>query len=222
MEISISESLDFEGTKRSLGTARSLLPGQGLQNCPGFLITFSWTCPRCFDTRAVVRREFHCRPALMELSWNTHRTRIACLASAVLLSWCGAAVAVAGVSPAQPWARGLFLQACHQIPERCYSWHGHPIGLCVRCLWIYLGLALGHPLFSFWRLSEKAVLRSLYVVAGLMFADVAFETMGIYHNIFVTRAITGAGFGLVCSWFTLEGLFELSSNRENKKPAHAS
>jgi uncharacterized membrane protein len=138
---------------------------------------------------------------------HSRTERIAWVVSGLFLVLLGLAVlaAVPGFEP----LRGLFSSACHQEPDRCYSLFGHPIGLCVRCFWIYLGLAAGHPMFAKLNVTEKNALRMVAVAAALMALDVGLETIGLYHNWKALRAATGGLFGFVVSWFTLRGLSEL-------------
>jgi uncharacterized membrane protein len=128
--------------------------------------------------------------------------------SGFLILW--TALSLAAALPGREWLRPLFAAGCHQIPERCYSIGGHPAGLCVRCVWIYLGMALGHPLFTIVRMKEGRALRMVILAALLIVADVALETAGVYNNWKVLRSLTGAFFGTTCSWFTLRGLSELT------------
>jgi uncharacterized membrane protein len=151
---------------------------------------------------------------------NSHAKRIGWIVSLFFLGW--TALAAASALPGNEWLRGLFAFGCHQEAERCYSIAGHPLGLCVRCLWIYLGLAAGHPFFARVRISEKPALRLLFVSAALVVADVLLEALGVYHNWKALRAATGGVFGFACSWFALRGLIELSLNSKNRMPCHES
>jgi uncharacterized membrane protein len=141
--------------------------------------------------------------------------RIAWIASASFALWAGLAVLAA--APGCGWLRGLFTDGCHQIPSRCYFIDGRPIGLCVRCLWIYLGLAAGHQVFARFRVSEKAALRLLALAAGLMAADVLLEALGAYSDWRTARAATGGLSGFAVSWFTLRGLDELFGKRQARQ-----
>ncbi|MDB6109791.1 MAG: putative rane protein [Pedosphaera sp.] len=156
----------------------------------------------------------------MEKVLTAHASRIAWLIFGFFIIWSGLAVAAA--LPGGSWLHRLFSPTCHQAPERCYEFMGHPIGLCVRCLFIYLGLALGHPVFARWQLSEKNSLRLLGTAGFLVVADVLLESMGLYDNCKSTRAVTGGLFGFACAWFTLRGLSELSFNPEPKITRHES
>ena len=103
----------------------------------------------------------------------------------------------------------FFGRLCHQFNDRCYHINGVALPICVRCVWIYLGMAIGHSLFLFWKPESRRITRALVGVIALMFIDVMFERVGVYNNLFWTRALTGFLFGLIVSHFTLLGLREL-------------
>jgi uncharacterized membrane protein len=114
-------------------------------------------------------------------------------------------VAVSGI----PIVGAFFNEICHQVPDRCYHIHGIALPVCVRCIWIYLGLATGHILFIYWKPETVRITRALIGVITLMILDVLLEKLGLYENWFWSRAVTGSLFGLIVSHFTLLGLREL-------------
>lgn len=111
----------------------------------------------------------------------------------------------------------FFSAACHQISARCYSVENQPVALCVRCLWIYAGLGLGHLFFAFIRLDEGNSPALLFLSIGLMAGDVAMETLGFYHSLPIVRSATGFLFGFGCSRFVLRGLTQLCLRTEIKQ-----
>ncbi len=119
----------------------------------------------------------------------------------------------------QDWLYRFFAVACHQAPERCYRFEGHATALCVRCIWLYLGLAAGHVLFAEWRLGESKARCLVFATAGLLLADVASESLRWHGDWPAVRAATGLLFGVACSWFTLRGLVELISSPNPNLPA---
>jgi uncharacterized membrane protein len=127
-------------------------------------------------------------------------------------------LALAAPCLCQGWLYQFFAAACHQMPGRCYSFDGHPTALCVRCLWLYFGLGLGHAVFCGWRLSEGNARKLLSASAGLLLADVAFESLRLHPDLPFVRAVTGLLFGFACSWFTLRGLTELLHPQECNLP----
>ena len=109
----------------------------------------------------------------------------------------------------------VFGRFCHQITDRCYDLEGTPLPVCVRCIWIYVGFAIGHTVFVFWKPQLIGMTRALIGVIALMMLDVALEWLGLYHNFFWTRALTGFLFCLVVSYFTLLGLREIVAELNN-------
>ena len=125
------------------------------------------------------------------------------------------ALAVFVAYPGFPVLREFFSQICHQFSDRCYHIHGVALPVCVRCIWIYLGLAAGHVLFIYWKPETVRITRALIGVITLMILDVLLERLGLYENWFWSRAVTGGLFGLIVSYFTLLGLRELYSELTN-------
>lgn len=109
----------------------------------------------------------------------------------------------------------VFSRFCHQFTDRCYHVNGLPLPVCVRCIWIYGGFAVGHILFLYWKPHLRRITQSLIGVIGLILLDVVLERLGLYHNLFWTRALTGFLFGLVVSHFTLLGLREIITELNN-------
>jgi uncharacterized membrane protein len=141
-------------------------------------------------------------------------------ASAFFLAW--VVLAVVAALPGSEGMRGLFSSVCHQSPERCYSVCGHPVGLCVRCICMYIGLAAGHLVFARVSLAEKGALRLLALAAVLMAGDVFLEWGGLYRNLKQVRAFTGCLFGFACAWFALRGLSELWPKRKSERTIYES
>ena len=151
----------------------------------------------------------------MVISEHSTEGRIAWVMAAFFMLVC--ALAVVAALPDGNSVRYVFATVCHQDPSRCHRLAGRPFGLCVRCWWIYLGLAVGHPGFAGFRVPEKWAIRFVAGAAGLLLADVALEMLGAYDNLKGTRAVTGFLFGVACSWFILRGLTEwLGTQKTNK------
>jgi uncharacterized membrane protein len=113
------------------------------------------------------------------------------------------------LAPGTDLIRQFFAAGCHQQPGRCYVIAGHPAALCVRCLWLYFGLAIGHMVFTWAPLREKGAIRLLGCAVVLLLADVGAESLHFYHDWRALRASTGFFFGFGCAWFSLQGLAEL-------------
>ena len=112
---------------------------------------------------------------------------------------------------------GIFKTVCHQFDYRCYHIDGVAMAVCVRCVWIYFGLAVGHTLFIYWKPKIKRITSALIGVLALMLFDVVLELLGVYHNWFLSRAVTGFLVGLTVSHFTLLGLQGLYLEFKNSK-----
>ncbi len=58
---------------------------------------------------------------------------------------------------------------CHQQPERCFFILGIPLGLCARCLGIYLGFALcSKNIHKFRQYSYLYYLSIIYIISDLI------------------------------------------------------
>jgi len=140
------------------------------------------------------------------------------------LSWaliCAATIAapLLATSP-RPLAGGLlylfFSGICHQIPERSFFLNGHPLAVCHRCSGIYFGLFLGSLI------SGKAFPRFLsiprrrwWVLAGAvpLVVDALGPMLGFWTNSPLSRAATGALFGIMVSSLLHSAVEELSGSR---------
>ncbi len=108
--------------------------------------------------------------------------------------------------PATQWlgAAIYFLldPACHQQPQRSFFIHGLPMALCVRCTFIYLGMAGGVAL----ALVKKNVrLPDVVYVAVLLFVvlEIGTEMLGFYSNFKLLRSVSGFVSGVALMIFLL-------------------
>jgi uncharacterized membrane protein len=85
----------------------------------------------------------------------------------------------------------FFRKLCHQRPDRVLYLFGAPAAVCLRCLGIYAGAAIGGLL----RLDHKLALRCLVASLALNIADVAAEFIGIHGNMPLLRLLIGAALG---------------------------
>ena len=99
--------------------------------------------------------------------------------------------------------RRFFSIVCHQDPARSFWIAGAPIAVCVRCLGIYLGAALGAVLGSAglrpagaWA-SRPRLLAALAITAALNALDVAAEWTGLHGNVPAMRFAFGLALGAV-------------------------
>ncbi len=136
---------------------------------------------------------------------------VSSLASMALLLW--VALACACCHPGGEGLRALFAPICHQQPDRCLWWLGHPTGLCARCLALYVGLAAGLWLAAARPSRERTARRLFFTAAGLLLLDVLLERLSLIPNTPVLRGATGFGLGVAWAPFVLCGLTELVSSR---------
>lgn len=101
---------------------------------------------------------------------------------------------------------------CHQIPDRSFHWFGNPLGLCARCTGLLAGFSGG----AIWELGRIGRGPSrpgnrvwLWGSGMLLLLDVVAPFLGMYENSHLTRAATGAGFGLALAPHVNTGLAEL-------------
>jgi uncharacterized membrane protein len=94
----------------------------------------------------------------------------------------------------------LFASACHQNPERCLVWAGHPMALCARCFAIFVGLGMGAIGALVWPLARRSALNLLVAAASVTLVDVALETIGFYANLIPLRMLIGLFLGMAVAW----------------------
>jgi uncharacterized membrane protein len=86
--------------------------------------------------------------------------------------------------------RNFFSRLCHQDPSRSFVMDGSPVAVCVRCLGIYWGVALGMVL-------RVKLARSLLAVAMLLnVLDVASSGLHLHGNLPLTRFLLGMMLGV--------------------------
>jgi uncharacterized membrane protein len=86
----------------------------------------------------------------------------------------------------------FFSKLCHQRAERTLYLLGAPTAVCLRCLGIYAGAALGGLL----QLSRKTALRWLSAALIVNIVDVAAESIGLHGNLPLLRLLIGAALGI--------------------------
>jgi uncharacterized membrane protein len=111
--------------------------------------------------------------------------------------------------------RGLAV-ICHQIPERSLHWLGAPLGVCVRCMGIYVGFVGGlmlYPLVRSLRQTECPARRWLLWAGVPMLIDCVAGWLGIFTNTFTSRAATGFLFGATAAFYVLPSLLAACNPR---------
>jgi uncharacterized membrane protein len=125
------------------------------------------------------------------------RVPLAILALALALAPLAAPLLAASHPLAALLIRDFFSQLCHQDPRRSFVLEGSTVAVCVRCLGIYCGVAVG----ALVRLRGARWWLSLALVVNL--ADVATGAMHWHGNLpffrFFFGLMLGLGVGAVLS-----------------------
>ncbi len=128
------------------------------------------------------------------------RILFACIASAMVGLALGAPL-LAGSHPLAALAlRDFFSGLCHQNTARSFFIDQSPAAVCVRCLGIYCGIAMGAWLsvFSAAKLHIDQVLAKRIFLGALLLngIDAAAETLHLHGNLPLPRFLLGASLGL--------------------------
>jgi uncharacterized membrane protein len=160
------------------------------------------------------------------------RMRLSVITYAVILAgvliWCGGILlaplcTAEGGNAAVP-GRALYQvyhPICHQLSDRSIIVAGHPMGVCTRCSSIYFAFLAGTLLFPFFRSLERPSLPPrwvLFLAAVPMLIDASGIGSLFYQVTFLTRAVSGAFFGLVLPFVLLPAALEAA--REIVANAH--
>jgi uncharacterized membrane protein len=112
------------------------------------------------------------------------------------VSLCGLALAPAWLSDGHRiFALAVFAffsKVCHQLPERSLVLFGAPVAICVRCLGIYAGTALG----SLTHLNRRSAFYWFGAALAVNFLDVAAESVGLHGNMPLLRLLIGGFLGI--------------------------
>jgi uncharacterized membrane protein len=134
------------------------------------------------------------------------------------------ALAARGSTAAARLIYAAFSPICHQIPGRCFAFHGHPLAVCTRCLGIYTGFAAGLVLYPFARGFSRLALPSarLFVLLTLpMAVDGTAGVLGVWASPMGVRFATGAVWGTVLPFFFVTGVADLLAGRKKRAAAQA-
>lgn len=140
---------------------------------------------------------------------------IAWLAAIFLAPW----LASRSLGRAAAFVYAVFSPVCHQIPERCFLFLGHPLAVCGRCLGIYVGFAAGlllYPLvrgFSTLRLPSARVFLLLSLP---MVLDAAGGIVGLWASPIGMRFATGIAWGALLPFYFVTGLADLILTRRKR------
>ncbi|HEU0172873.1 MAG TPA: DUF2085 domain-containing protein [Blastocatellia bacterium] len=102
-----------------------------------------------------------------------------------------------------------FSAVCHQIPERSFYFHGHPMGVCSRCASIYAGFIIGLSLYPLLRDLREGGFPPRWILISAAIPtviDFTVGVLGLFANTFLSRALTGILFGAVAAFYITPGL----------------
>jgi uncharacterized membrane protein len=122
-------------------------------------------------------------------------------------------LAVAGGEAGAPGALiyAFFRPLCHQLDDRSFHLWGVPLAVCSRCSSIYAGFLAGTFAYPFCGSLRHRFPsdRVLLVIASIpLMIDVGAGAIGLYDVTNVTRAATGAWFGIVIPLVVVPGMME--------------
>lgn len=83
--------------------------------------------------------------------------------------------------------RSFYSRVCHQEPGRSFFIAGSPVAVCVRCLGIYCGVALGMLV----RLGKGFAVRLLAAALLMNLLDVGSGVLHLHGNVSVIRFLLG-------------------------------
>ena len=117
------------------------------------------------------------------------------------------------------WANlvhALYSPVCHQLPSRSFHAWGFPLGVCARCLGIYLGFAAGlaiYPVVRGWRRVRLPETRTFLAVSMPIVIDTAAVFLGIWGSPGPLRLALGALWGSILPFYFITGFAELTFRR---------
>jgi uncharacterized membrane protein len=131
------------------------------------------------------------------------------------IAWCAALFLAPILSASGPALRGtavflysFFHPVCHQLDDRSFHVFGHPLAVCARCSAIYLAFLSGTILYPAIRRAWVPTRSVLAVSIVPMLADVLAGALGLHEISNLSRAITGALFGITLPLFVIPAAVE--------------
>jgi uncharacterized membrane protein len=109
----------------------------------------------------------------------------------------------------------FFGYICHQLPDRSFHILSEPLGVCSRCIGVYLGLLLGTLVYPLWRSVDSVEPPArfwLFLSLIPIGIDWSLTAFSIWQNTQASRFITGFILGVACSTFILPALVEITRN----------
>ncbi len=142
---------------------------------------------------------------------------IYCLTLIGALAWLGAIFLAPYLESrsslsAASFVYGLFAPLCHQIPARCFYFHGFPLAVCGRCLGVYSGFLAGLVIYPFARGFSRLALppvRRLMFLSLPIGVDYLANLFRIWSSAIGIRFATGFVWGAILPFYFLTGAAEL-------------
>ncbi|MEA1993277.1 MAG: DUF2085 domain-containing protein [Euryarchaeota archaeon] len=100
----------------------------------------------------------------------------------------------------------IFSHVCHQRPERSFFLWGHPLGVCARCTFIYMGGLVGMLLYPL--RFGKGVSFKIVVLFGIPLIIDGASQLLFRESTNEIRAVTGFLLGTVIPFYVLPKFFE--------------
>ena len=120
----------------------------------------------------------------------------------------------------------FFSKVCHQDDSRSFHLLEHKLGVCSRCVWIYIGFFIATSLYPLKYKLNNSITPSVWFLifaAVLLFLDVLFDKIGVLENTFLSRSVTGFIIGFVLPFYIIPGFvkffYEIHSFLRNKASA---
>lgn len=146
---------------------------------------------------------------------------------AVLFIWIGLIFLAPGLKSRSSLLSSIiynvFSPVCHQNPSRCFTFLGHPLAVCTRCLGIYTGFLFGMFIYPAVRGFKSVSLPRIKLFITLSI-PVAIDTAGNFFFIWSTpgwlRFVFGWIWGLILPFYFVTGIvdFLTSINRRRNFP----
>jgi uncharacterized membrane protein len=140
------------------------------------------------------------------------------LALIVLAPW----LAGRGSTGAARLVYAVFSPVCHQIPGRCFQFHGQSLAVCGRCLGIYAGFAAGLVLYRIVRGFGRPALpsaRNFLLVTLPLAVDGLAGVLGLWKSSIEIRAATGFVWGTLLPFFFVGGVSDALAKGKERRAA---
>jgi len=110
----------------------------------------------------------------------------------------------------------LYSPVCHQLPSRSLWAWGFPLGVCARCLGIYLGFGAGvatYPVVRGFRRVRLPNTKAFLAFSVPIIIDTAGNLMGIWRSSGMARLAFGLLWGSILPYYLITGFAELRLRR---------